>query len=496
MEAVARRDASEVLGMVGSWLRWSVAAVALLTSAAAQGTLSGTYAADDVAGAIVIACWPSEQDGCDEARSGSAEVVGSGPTGTWRIDDLGAGPFLLLAWRDLDGDGEATEDELDVLLEADGSPRLVTAPAQGLALGSAVGTPPAAGGKAALPGTAPPAALPADLVGVWQTTRAAAGDYRDLTTGSAFTMTSGYSTNLKLRPDGAFEYLFFSSGVANDCAYVSHLERAVGVATWTPGRLVLTPTAHDLEVNHCARSGQVDLGVAPMVFAASLTDGFDMNRLRTWTLTLEGGPVPRAYTLLDRPPLLDPPAPSRPADFVLGVDPPYAELQGTWTPGPGSRTDFYDPVTGRLDIPEPDGADHGWVRFVPGGYEMAQSWYAYNGYQGVCKKDLVYYERGRAELAVTENLSGSSVHVLGHARFVASDARLFVRLRECGVDDGVVAHAAPLQTSYYTFIYQGASNDLVALPEVLTLGCPWAWTEFQPLFCGGSYGLRSLGRRD
>lgn len=485
--------------MLGSWLRWSVLGVALLATAVAQGSLSGTFVADEVAGAVVIACWPSEQDGCDEARSGTADVVGSGRNGTWRIDGLGAGPFLIIAWRDLDGDGEADDAELDVLLEADGSPRLVAAPAQGLALG----TPPVAApgptvpGKVAIPGRASVAALPADLVGVWQTTRASAGDYRDAVTGSTFSMTSGYSTTLKLRPDGAFEYVFYSSGVANDCAFVSYLERAVGVAAWTPGRLVLTPSTHDLEVSRCDRSGREVLGLEPLVFAASLTDGFDLNLLRTWTLTLEGGPVPLAYTLLDRPPLLDPPAPSRPADFVLGVDPPYAELQGTWTPRPDSRIDFFDPITLLVDFPDSGGNDHGWVRFVPGGYEMAQSVYEYT-YEGVCKKDLVYYERGRAEFAVTDDRSGTSIYVSGHARFTADDARLIVRVRECGIDDGVVGYPAPKQTSYYGWTYQGASNDFVPLPEVLTLGCPWAWTEFQPLFCGGSFdlGSRTYGRRD
>ena len=105
-------------------------------TASAQGALSGELRAADVAGYVVIACFADAAAGCDDARSGVAEIATGGPSAAWVIDGLGAGPFLLLAWRDANGDGEAQEAELVVLLDAAGEPTLVYAPASGLVIAS------------------------------------------------------------------------------------------------------------------------------------------------------------------------------------------------------------------------------------------------------------------------------------------------------------------------------------------------------------------------
>jgi hypothetical protein len=509
--------------MVGRLARVARSLVVLLAffgPALAQGALSGTLYAPDVGGYVVIACLPSLTDGCDEAGSGFAEIPGGGASAAWRIDGLGAGPYLVLAWRDVDGDGEADEDELTVLLDAAGEPALVAAPATGIALGpTAAAAAPAANrpsrsgpGRAEAPVAPAPAApapanpqpatppavasaLPADLVGVWQMTRASAGDFRDVATGQTFSMTSGFSTVLKLRPDGAFFYQFYSSGVAPDCAFVSSLDTAVGSAAWGGGRLVLTPTQRQLEVTSCAASGTYDGGLAPMVYDAVVEEGFDLNQLRTWSLRLEGGPVPLAYTLLDRPPLADPPVRAQPADFVLGDDPPYAEVLGLWSEYPNSVTDFYDPVANTFYVPEYDATTPMWVRFTPGGYEMAHALRDAAG-TGVCDKDLIYYERGRAQMVVLEDVGGYGGHFRGHVRFEADDARVIVQVSGCGPDDGVVQHAAPLATSYFEWTWWRESNDLSFIPEVLSLRCAWPYAEYQGLFCNGSSGVLSMRRRE
>lgn len=506
--------------MVARYARRTRSLVALLALAvplplaAAQGSLSGTLFAPDVAGYVVIACLPDAVAGCDEAGSGVVEVAGSGPSAEWRIDGLTAGPFLLLAWRDADGDGEASDDELTVWLDGSGEPGLIPAPASGIALGPTAPPadaplPPAPGASAAparsgptrstgstAPATpASPAAataLPTDLVGVWQMTRASAGDYREVATGRTFAMTSGFSTLLKLRPDGSFLYQFYSSGTTATCAFVSSLDTAVGTATWSPGQLVLAPTERRVEVSDCAASGTYDGGVEPLVFAAAVEESFDLYQLRTWTLRLDGGPVPLAYTLLDRAPLANPPVRAQPADFVLGDDPAYDELRGRWSPHPGSALDFYDPVANTYRIPEPDGTTPMWVRFGPDGYELARAVRDVHG-TGVCRKALVHYERGHARFVVLEDVGGQGDHFRGHVALEPVDARVIAQVSECGPDDGVVANAAPLATSYFEWTWWRASANV---PEVLSLRCPWPYAEYQGLYCEGSSGVVSLYRRE
>ena len=462
-----------------------------LAPALAQGRLSGTLEAPDVRGYVIIACFADAELGCDEARSGYAEISATGARAAWTIDVAARGPYLLLAWRDANGDGEAQEHELVVLSDATGEPSLVFAPAEGLAIAvagaAAVGPPP--GGPTAA--ATPTATLHPDLVGIWQQTRAAAGDYRSLITGFTFSMTSGFSAQLRLRPDGSFDYTFYSSGVASDCAFSSHLERAVGTAALEAGsRLALRPTARRIEVNHCARSGVIESDLSPLLFDARIDESFDVHGHRGWTLALDGGPVPLALTLLHRPPSPNPPQPAQPADFVLGVDPPYREVVGLWSSQPHSDLGFFDPATDAWYLPEPNGAQHLWIRFPEGGgYELARAWPGYN-LQGVCKKDYVYYERGQAQFAVTENVGGQNDHFVGHARFAAQDARLLVNVRACDQDDGATLHALTPQVSYYRWAWSAASTAGY-YPEILQLSCDWQLSEWQFLVCDGStYGRR------
>ena len=490
--------------------------LALLASiATAQGALSGELRAGDVAGYVVIACFADAEAGCDEARSGVAEIAGGGPSATWVIDGLGAGPFLLLAWRDANGDGEAQEAELVVLLDGAGEPTLVYAPASGLVIatpGAAASPTPRtgptrsgggpAGAAPAAPAAAPAApaagaagALPADLVGVWQMTRSSAGDYRDVATGSTFSMTSGFSTILKLRADGAFVYQFYSSGVAPDCAFVTNLDSSVGQAAFEGGALVLRPTQRTVELGACARSGTYEPGLEPIVMPARLTEGFDVEGHRSWTLELEGAPAPLSLTLLHRPPSATPPQPAQPADFVLGDHPPFDEMQGVWSPYPNSDLGFFDPSTNAWYLPEYNGATHLWLRFQGETYDLARAWSDYN-YEGVCEKDYVYYERGRAQVASLEDIGGQGDHFRGHARFVADDARVVVQIRDCGNDDGVTLYTLTPQISYYEWTYRMETNDIVHIPEGFSLSCPWSRSEWQFMVCDAfhAYGT-SFERR-
>jgi len=488
--------------MLARLRRASVLVVTLLlggSAAHAQGILAGELLAGEVAGYVVIACYADPEVGCDEDLSLFVAIEASGTRAAWSIESAVAGPFLLLAWRDANGDGEAQEVELVVLTDAAGGPVLLTAPASGLVLrgpgapaaGAASPTRTAPSGARAAAPTAPgadagtPGTLPPELVGVWQQTRASGGDYRDLVSGNTFSMTSGYAAILKLRQDGSFLFQFYSSGVAPDCAFVSTLDTSVGTAQPLSGGLVLWPAERTIENQRCGAPGSGSHAVAldPIPLAYRLTEGFDFNNHRSWALELEGGPVPLRLTLLHRPPSADPPRPAFPADFVLGSDPPYDVLQGAWSAHGHSDLGFFDPASNGWYLPEYNGANHLWVRFTPGGYDLARAWRDYN-FEGICSKDYVYYERGRAELSVVEDLGEGSYR--GHARFVADDARLIVNVSDCGGDDGATLYTLTPQASYYAWIFRAASTWLTPIPATLSLQCPWELSEWQFMVCDGS----------
>lgn len=448
--------------------------------ALAQGTLSGTLYAPEVRGYLVIACFPSG-DGCDEVRSGLVEVTASGSSASFAIPNLAAGQYLLIAWKDGNQNGEAEEHELTVLLLPTGEPRLVSPPQSAIEL-RVTAVPPAA-----------PSAVPAELVGIWQQTRASAGDYRNTYTGATFAATSGFSVQLKIRSDGSYALAHYSAGVSNTCAFVSYLEQSVGSVRVQGDQLILQPTERRLEVSDCSNSGTQQLDTDPIVYAMALRETFDYNGLRGYELTLSGGPYPLQLEALHREPLMPGYQSPQPADFVLGSDPPYQELIGLWTPHAGSDTGFYNPQTGDFYLPAFDGTAPEYVRFTPGGYELARAWRNYNP-QGVCKKDYLYYERGTPTFAITENVDGQGTHVIGHVRFQASEARLIVNIRDCDEDDGVRRYTLVPLTSYYRWIYLAESRGF-GIPEGLTLHCAWGLSEWQFMLCDGSYPGRSLLRR-
>jgi hypothetical protein len=482
------RGASEETMSVVRSVRWAaVAATVVLGSALAQGELRGEVHADEVGGTLVIACLPSAVDGCDEGGSAYAEVVGTGPRGTFVVAAPGVGPYLLIGWRDADGDGEPDDDEIVVLLDAAGEPALVTAPASGLV----IGTPQAPGARAPTPAAQ---VLTPDLVGVWQMTRASAGDYRDLSTGFAFSMTSGFNTQLKLRADGSFSYVFYSSGTASDCAMVSSFDTAGGRATFDGRKLVLLPSERTLEVRRCAETRATALPLDPLVFDATLTEAFDFHGHRMWTLDLVGGDLPLSLTLLHRPPSADPPRPRPGADFVTPVDPPYQEILGLWSPELYSTIDFFDPEANTYYLPEYNTATPLWLRLEPGGYQLGRAWADYS-IDGVCDKDYVYYERGRAAFVITEARDGDSF--VGHARFDATDARLVVVVRDCGADDGATLYTLTPQTSSYAWRYVKAwTSPFASGGEQFGLSCPWERSEWQFMVCDGFRTEASFQRRE
>jgi uncharacterized protein (DUF2141 family) len=111
-------------------------AVGVVGSAQNAVAVTGTvYAVSggNLQGVVVIACL-LENDMCSDARS-KASAIGGDQSIAYRLDDLEAGEsYLMLAWKDVNGSGEADAgDEVGVYAQG-GKPVLVVPPAAGINL--------------------------------------------------------------------------------------------------------------------------------------------------------------------------------------------------------------------------------------------------------------------------------------------------------------------------------------------------------------------------
>ena len=97
-------------------------------SDAIQGTV---YAApsQDTSSTVVIACMVVK-DECSDTLSKLTVIKDSGPSAPYRLEGLGAGPFLMIAWRDLNGTNALDAgDEAGVFSRDGKTPMPVTPPA-------------------------------------------------------------------------------------------------------------------------------------------------------------------------------------------------------------------------------------------------------------------------------------------------------------------------------------------------------------------------------
>lgn len=333
------------------------------------------------------------------------------------------------------------------------------------------------------PDKQPPGALAPELVGVWQESVATAGDYVDDDSGTTFTMTSGYNAVLKLRPDGEYYLSFYAAGVAQDCAFVSHLDQSVGAATFEGSTLTLTPNERRLDITDCGGERTRALANDPLAFEATLAEGFDFNGLKVRRLELDGDLLPLNLTVLHQEPS-ETVSPERPDDFVQGDGEAVTGLTGTWTSSAGAPLDFYDPITGAFDLPGEGEFDYQYFRIDGAEYELARTWTEYD-VTGVCQKDYVYFERGMPTFAQTVDIYGDGEYRIGHARLAATTTDLLVQIRECGDDDGVLAYGLAPVTNYYQWDLSAAGENPSEDPAMLILSCPWEQSEWQFMVCGG-----------
>ena len=320
--------------------------------------------------------------------------------------------------------------------------------------------------------------VPAELVGIWQETRASAGDYSN-NWGENFSITSGFSVELRIRENGEYYYANSASGVRS-CGQVTYLDQSTGYAVLDGDMLILHPSERRLEVLDCVKKDARTLPNDPIELRIT---GFREARhfyggLRTYAMEMEGGPQPYSLTLLNRAPLAEPEQPEQPADFVLGTS-NAAGMQGLWTPDPGTDTHFFNATNGEYYLPEPNGASHQWLRFDAGSsaYETAVALRQINS-DGACKSDIIYYETGEARFATTDDVGGQGVHFVGHLRLKGTAARLIVNIRDCAPDDEVLIYDVPPQISYYRWIW------FKQAPEHMTMDCgTFPQSEMQSTLC-------------
>lgn len=323
------------------------------------------------------------------------------------------------------------------------------------------------------------------VVGIWQETVSSGGDFENTLTGATFTVTQGYSAKLKIRADGSYSFEHYSAGASSSCSSVTAFDKSRGVADFDGKKLVLKPSQRTVDVTGCGDSGVRTLGSDPIVFDARITAYETIAKERTLAVELTNGPYPLKLKLLQLDPASQKKQPAQPADFTLGKTGPFTELLGTWAPSAGSDLRFYDPKTGAAYMPKYNGAEHKWLVFTEDGYEMASALENAAGVgSGVCKKDVVYWEKGAATFAVVQRVNDD---YSGDVRFTASEARLVVTIRDCEEDDGTTTYTLAPLTSYWKWRWSAAVG--------INLGAEYERTPFQWAMATNSVGWDTYRKR-
>lgn len=178
-----------------------VALLSTVFSAVSAQEIRGTLRADEVRGFVVIACYfdPAIQD-CDVDRSDVQAVAQSGDSAEYSFLGLQPGYYLVIAWKDTDGDGEMDldgEDEVAFHMDVAGDPLLVTPPALGVDLVTDSYSARALDPVAAAP-------TPSAIVGTWSSAHGSAVAYFDSATGSYIPAT-GSGVEFTFNPDGTYD---------------------------------------------------------------------------------------------------------------------------------------------------------------------------------------------------------------------------------------------------------------------------------------------------
>lgn len=185
-------------------------------TALAQNTIQGNVYADDVKGMVVIAClFNSSSSDCNYEKS---QFVAVNPDGSYLLSNLEPGQYLIIAWRDGNGNQnlEEGQDDIGYYTTAAGQLAFVTPPASNITVQVARAGAPATNPltpqnplaqPSSNPVTTPAATNPTSnaLMGAWYQGSSSGVDYYNPSTGS-WAAPSGSGFRFTFNADGTYEY--------------------------------------------------------------------------------------------------------------------------------------------------------------------------------------------------------------------------------------------------------------------------------------------------
>jgi hypothetical protein len=225
-------------------------ATLLIPLSYAQGSLSGTVYASEVAGITVLACYPNDQ-GCDESLSGYVQITQSGTSAPFQINNLQAGQYLPAAWYDSNGDGVMDQTELAVYM-VNGQATLVSVPAQDITLTfgqtQATATNPLSVPNplnTPTPLNTPNSSVPPELLGSWIITLDSSSvGYVDPNSGS-YAAPSGEWMGYTFKPDGSYEKTFLIQSSLYNCT-MKVFWYETGIASYQGLVVSLAPSSNSM----------------------------------------------------------------------------------------------------------------------------------------------------------------------------------------------------------------------------------------------------------
>lgn len=431
----------------------------------AQNTISGTLYADYVQGFIVIGCLLDLTiNDCDYDRSPYVEVSQSGQSFPFVLDNAPDGQYLVIAWRDTNGNGQLDDDgsdELTYYADASGNPLSVTPPVSDIVLqiGGATAVQPATPSSgqtdaqnplnnqtgSAPTNMTPTGNFPTEYVGVWVDNTAKGGFSGENMYGGLQQAFGKGGRILRIAGDGS--YTLYES-YSNQCATVVTSKGTVNISSDTFTFLPQERRERSEQGSKFADCEIYDREVTPTpeTFPLEFTEYDGLYGWKTYLMSLqiEGGYWTFSKLKGTQPPT--PQAQALPSNFVVGTDVMYNELIGRWFAFEDDTVplDFYDAATGQATTNEyassltfsQDGS-YELVVYRPDLLNMT-----------VCVKNVLLVERGTLQFSITIRDDLFNEYVAGDVVLTPSSSTLTDEITDCDADSSKQTISLPLSPRY------------------------------------------------
>jgi hypothetical protein len=485
--------------------------------ASAQNTMSGTLYANDVKGFMVIGCLLDLIiNDCDYDRSPYLEITQSGQSFPFVLENAPDGQYLVIAWRDTNGNGTLEDDgsdELTYYTDANGDPAMVTPPATDITLqvGGGLASPPASNPLNQAPaqetqtGSAPTnltpdGSFPAEYIGVWVDNTAAYGfntQGHGVGVPGGIYMSGGFNAGgrvLKIAGDGS--YSFYEGDVSSvGCLTQVTSQGVVGIdgATFTfyptQKREVHSEPGNSEFIN-CEISDR-ELTPTPESYPLEFKESNSIYEWKTYSMTLT---IDNGYWVFEKLKGPLPPMPTEqplPSNFVTGTDPMYNELIGRWFAAEDEETapdNFYNTATG--EVTATDYASS--LTFTSdGSYELVV-------YRPdllnvpICTRNVLLLERGTTKFVINFRDDNFNEYVQGDVVLTPTVSTLTDEIVNCDSDSGKQTVSLPLSPRYLGWKLE-MPNSLASQPsnqDSFVFYCPSEYgnerTEWLFMYCPGA----------